>query len=94
MLSDTAIHHTTLASQSESVSATAPNQSDPTIPRPSTSHSRQHATRLTPAPPGPAPQGPDSDEDDRQLDSHAIFDLSLQQAGDLVLNDTTVYAAI
>jgi len=49
-----------------------------------------------PRPPSEAEQDPDSENEDQQTDTDtdAIYEMSFSQAGDLVLLDTTVYAAI
>eukprot|EP00967_Tisochrysis_lutea_P154608 scaffold307508_cov27-Tisochrysis_lutea.AAC.1 len=71
------------------------SQMAPTTPVPSGTCPHQGTTQLTPAPPGPADtQDLESDEKEQQVDSDAIYDLSFHQAGDLVLHDTTVYAAV
>eukprot|EP00967_Tisochrysis_lutea_P046403 scaffold56392_cov32-Tisochrysis_lutea.AAC.1 len=63
-------------------------------PDPFTLLHRPLSATLTTSPPATDPQEPDSEGEDQPGDTDAIYDLSFQQAGDLILHDTTVYAAV
>eukprot|EP00967_Tisochrysis_lutea_P034518 scaffold41244_cov30-Tisochrysis_lutea.AAC.6 len=78
-------------------------------PRPPAEAEQVRATRVAPHGPWPRPHHPpltrpttshgtqdaDSEDDNNNMgDSDAIYDLSLHQAGDIILNDTAVYAAM